>query len=143
VGYAIVDLEARGRPDATGWLRCLEGVLIDALAVLGVGARRIPGMTGVFLSPPHAPPFGARGEAKPGGVAKLASIGVGLRGWISWHGFALNVTTGPGAFADIVPCGLEGVTMTSLAAALGVEPTPALFDRARDEVAAAFRRALA
>jgi lipoate-protein ligase B len=133
VGYAIADLEARGRPDAEAWLRTLEGALIDALAALGAGARRVPGRTGVFLEKPAA----------DGRARKIASIGVGLRRWITWHGFALNVTTAPDAFADIVPCGLHDVEMTSLAAALGAEPAPALFARARAEVAAAFERALA
>ena len=133
VGYAIADLEARGEPDVHAWLRRIEGALIDALAVLGEGGRRIPGRTGVFLEKPDA----------AGRAQKIASIGVGLRGWVTWHGFALNVTTARDAFAAIVPCGLHDVTMTSLAAALGAEPTPALFERARDEVAASFERALA
>jgi lipoate-protein ligase B len=132
VGYAIADLEARGEPDVGRWLRRIEAALIDALGVLGVGARRIAGRTGVFLEKPVA-----------GRAQKIASIGVGLRGWISWHGFALNLTTAPDAFSDIVPCGLHDVRMTSLAEALGSEPTPALFERARGEVAAAFSRALA
>jgi len=139
VGYVIADLEAWGerhgpaRPDAHRWLRTLEAVLVDALDSLGVAARTLPGMTGVFL---------AR-EGEGGTPLKIASIGVGLRGWISWHGFALNATPDLAGFDDIVPCGLSGVRMTSLAEALGVAPTPALFERARDTVAAAFRRALA
>ena len=132
VGYAIVDLEARGEPDVERWLRRIEAALIDALGVLGVGAGRIPGRTGVFLEKPVA-----------GRAQKIASIGVGLRGWITWHGFALNLTTAPDAFSDIVPCGLHDVRMTSLAEALEAEPTAALFERARGEVAAAFSRALA
>jgi lipoate-protein ligase B len=133
VGYAIADLAARGEPDVHLWLRRLEGTLIAALAALGVGARPIPGRTGVFLE-----------KADEDGLArKIASIGVGLRGWISWHGFALNVTTGEDAFADIVPCGLHDVRMTSVAEALGAEPTPALFERARAAVADAFARELA
>jgi lipoyl(octanoyl) transferase len=133
VGYAIADLAARGEPDVHAWLRRLEGTLIDALAALGAGARRIPGRTGVFLEKP----------AEDGRAQKIASIGVGLRGWLTWHGFALNVTTAPDAFDDIVPCGLHDVRMTSLAEALGAEPTPALFERARGAVAAAFARSLA
>jgi lipoate-protein ligase B len=133
VGYGIADLAARGSPDAARWLRTLEGALIDALAALGVGARRVPGRTGVFLEKPDA-----GGKAR-----KIASIGVGLRGWISWHGFALNVTTAADAFADIVPCGLHDVAMTSVAEALGADPTPALFERARQAVAHAFARSLA
>jgi lipoate-protein ligase B len=132
VGYAIADLAARGEPDVSRWLRRIEAALIDALGALGVGAKRIPGRTGVFLEKPGA-----------GRAQKIASIGVGVRGWITWHGFALNVTTAADAFAAIVPCGLHDVTMTSLAAALGAEPTPGLFERARAEVAAAFARALA
>jgi lipoate-protein ligase B len=133
VGYAVADLAARGEPDVHRWLRDLEGGLIEALAALGAGARRIPGRTGVFVEKP-----GADGRAR-----KIASIGVGLRGWISWHGFALNVTTSSDAFADVVPCGLHDVRMTSLAETLGAEPTPALFERARHAVAAAFERSLA
>jgi lipoate-protein ligase B len=133
VGYAIADLAARGEPDVSAWLRRLEGALIDALAELGVGARRIPGRTGVFLEKP----------AEDGRARKIASIGVGLRGWLTWHGFALNATTAPGAFDDIVPCGLHDVAMTSLAEALGAEPAHALFVRARTAVAAAFERSFA
>jgi lipoate-protein ligase B len=132
VGYAIVDLAARGEPDAGRWLRRIEGALIEALGALGAAGRRIPGRTGVFLEKPD-----------PVGLAqKIASIGVGLRGWITWHGFALNVTTAAGAFDDIVPCGLHDVRMTSLAEALGAEPGAALFARARDVVAAACARSL-
>ena len=65
---------------------------------------------------------------------------MGLRGWISWHGFALNATCDLAGFDDIVPCGLDGVAMTSVAEALGVAAAPALFERTRVAVAAAFRR---
>jgi lipoate-protein ligase B len=130
VGYLIVDLAARGLCDAPAFLRLLEGALGDALARLGVAAEPRSGMTGVFVA----------GSAPP---RKLASIGVGLRGWISWHGFALNVTTAPDAFADIVPCGLHGVAMTSLARELGVPPSAGFFDDARAAVAAAFAERLA
>jgi lipoyl(octanoyl) transferase len=132
VGYVIADLAARGSPDVHAWLRRIEGGLIDALAALGVEAGRVPGLTGVFLD----------GAVSGGARSKLASIGVGVRGWISWHGFALNVTTAAGAFDDIVPCGLSGVTMISVADALGVAPSTALFERAREAVAAAFARSL-
>lgn len=133
VGYVIADLAARGEPDVHAWLRRLEAALIEALGALGVGARRIPGRTGVFLE-----------KAEVGAPErKIASIGVGLRGWITWHGFALNVTTSSDAFADIVPCGLHDVRMISLAEALGVAPGPELLARAREQVAAAFERSLA
>jgi lipoate-protein ligase B len=133
VGYLIADLAARGTPDVHGWLRRIEAALIEALGTLGLAARRIAGMTGVFLE--RDDPAGAR--------LKIASIGVGLRGWISWHGFALNATPDLAGFDDIVPCGLQGVRMTSVAEALGVPPTQALFERTREAVAAAFRRGLA
>jgi lipoate-protein ligase B len=132
VGYLIADLAARGTPDVHAWLRRIEAGLIEALGALGLAAQRVPGMTGVFLE--HDSASGAR--------PKIASIGVGLRGWISWHGFALNATPDLAGFDDIVPCGLHGVRMTSVAEALGAAPTPALFERTRDAVAAAFGRSL-
>jgi lipoate-protein ligase B len=132
VGYLIADLAARGTPDVHAWLRRIEGALIEALGALGLAARRSPGLTGVFLESDDA--SGAR--------RKIASIGVGLRGWISWHGFALNATPDLAGFDDIVPCGLQGVRMTSVAEALGAAPTPALFERTRAAVASAFERSL-
>jgi lipoate-protein ligase B len=129
VGYLIVDLAARGIADAPAFLRAIEAGLVAALGALGLAADTRPGMTGVFVAA-SVPP------------RKLASIGVGLRGWITWHGFALNVTSGPEDFADIVPCGLAGVAMTSLACELGA-PRPALFEDARAAVARAFAERLA
>lgn len=129
VGYLIVDLAARGLRDAPAFLRAIEGGLVDAVGAFGVRAAPQPGMTGVFVEGAEPP-------------RKLASIGVGLRGWVSWHGFALNVTTDPSAFADIVPCGLQGVRMTSLAAELP-GPRPGLFDEARGAVGRAFAERLA
>lgn len=137
VGYLVADLAARGAPDVSLWLRGIEGCLIEALAALAVPARRIAGMTGVFVRGAAARP------------RKIASIGVGLKGWITYHGFALNVTPDLAGFGDIVPCGLAGVAMTSLArelgreAALGSAAERALFCEARERVAAAFGRALA
>jgi lipoate-protein ligase B len=130
VGYPIVDLGARADRDVHRLLRRLEGALIEALAALRVRAGRVPGWTGVFV-PETVPP------------RKIASIGVGLRGWITCHGFALNVTMDLAEFGVIVPCGLAGVAMTSVARELRVEPSRALFDRARRAVAAAFAEAFA
>lgn len=130
VGYLIADLAARGAPDVSRWLRGIEGALIDALGALGIPSRRAPGMTGVFVEAPGRP-------------RKIASIGVGLKGWITYHGFALNVTVDLAGFEDIVPCGLAGVAMTSVARELGAAPERALFERARERVAAAFAEALA
>ena len=135
MGYTIVDLQARGMPDVHAFLRLIETTLIEALAELGVAGGTEPGKTGVFVAGSQPP-------------RKLASIGLGLRGWVTWHGFALNATLDPADFGDIVPCGLHGVEMTSVArererGGAPAEPAAALFDRARACVARAFARALA
>jgi lipoyl(octanoyl) transferase len=132
VGYLIADLAARGEPDVTAWLRRIEAGLIDALGELSVPSRRIAGMTGVFVATPDA-------EEK----RKIASIGVGLRGWIAYHGFALNATLDLAEFGDIVPCGLHGVAMTSVAKERAAAPSAALFEEVRECVAEAFGRRFA
>lgn len=97
VGYPILDLNARNR-DLHQHLRHLEEALIRSCWAFGVNAQRRPGLTGVWVA-----------------NRKLASIGVGVRKWISLHGFALNITAGSlPPFLAITPCGLDGVTMTSL-----------------------------
>ncbi len=128
VGYLVCDLAARAATDVHGFLRALEGGLIDALAALGLPAAARPGYTGVFMA-----------EAGPR-PRKIASIGVGLRGWVTYHGFALNVTTRLSDFAAIVPCGLSQVVMTSVARELGSAAPPAaeLDAAAREAVAGAF-----
>jgi lipoyl(octanoyl) transferase len=98
VGYPILDL-AGYRQDLHWYLRTLEQALIDALAALGVPAQRNPGYTGVWTR---------------GGGRKIASIGVHVKQWVTWHGFALNVTTDLSHFERIVPCGIPGVVMTSV-----------------------------
>jgi lipoyl(octanoyl) transferase len=97
VGYPVLDLNTRGR-DLHEHLRQLEEALIRACAAFGVNAGRREGLTGVWVE-----------------NRKLASIGVGVRKWISMHGFAINITREslPPFFA-ITPCGLDGVTMTCL-----------------------------
>ncbi len=97
VGYPILDLTPRGK-DLHEHLRKLEEALIRACARFGVIAGRREGLTGVWVE-----------------TRKLASIGVGVRKWISMHGFAINVTNDslPPFFA-ITPCGINGVTMSSL-----------------------------
>lgn len=102
VGYPILDLNRRGR-DLHRYLRFLEEVLIRVAAGYGVEARRVPGRTGVWT---------ARG--------KLASIGVGVRRWITMHGFALNVSTDLAKFSAINPCGIEACPVTSLEDLCGV-----------------------
>jgi lipoyl(octanoyl) transferase len=96
VGYAILDLHRYGG-DLHRYLRFLEQVLIDTLAQWSVVAQRRDGLTGVWVED-----------------RKIASIGVGVRHWVSMHGFGLNVCGGLEGFASIVPCGINGVTMTSL-----------------------------
>jgi len=139
VGYLVVDLAARAARDVHAFLRAMEGALIDALAKLGVSGARIPGMTGVFVA--HEEDAGPTGFGSSRRVRKLASIGIGVRHWITWHGFALNVGLDLAGFDVIVPCGLSGVEMTSVARELGVAPgsAPALESRARGTVSDAFR----
>jgi len=132
VGYPIVDLAARDARDVHAWLRTLEELLGAALAELGVPWRRVPGWTGVFVDTPE----GTRPR-------KIASIGVGVRGWVTLHGFALNVDLDLSGFDVIVPCGLSGVEMTSIARELGPRAPHDLSARTRDAVRRAFLRRLA
>jgi lipoate-protein ligase B len=101
VGYPILDLQ-RHRPDLHWYLRQLEAALIDALGILGVAADRNPGRTGVWTA-----------------GRKIASIGIHVKQWVTFHGFALNVSTDLAPFDLIVPCGIPGVVMTSVAKELG------------------------
>lgn len=129
VGYLVVDLAERGARDVDRFLRTIEAALCDALGELGVKGGALEGMTGVFVAPSDPP-------------RKLASIGLGLRRWVTLHGFALNVSVADGAWDDLVPCGLHQVRMTSVAAELG-EGSPAdLEERAVDAVERAFREHL-
>jgi lipoyl(octanoyl) transferase len=134
VGYLVLDLARRGQPDVGRFLRRIEAVLIEVLGEFGLAAHAKPGLTGVFVGP--AP--GTRAPAGP--PRKIASIGVGLRGWVTWHGFALNVSTDLEAFGAIVPCGLHDVVMTSVAAELGDATPPDLDARVCEAVSAAFAR---
>ena len=97
VGYPILDLNGY-RPDLHWYLRQIEEVLIRGLADLDVPAERNPGKTGVWTA-----------------GRKIASIGIHVKQWVTLHGFALNVTTDLSLFDLIVPCGIHGVTMTSVA----------------------------
>lgn len=124
VGYLIVDLAARGERDVHVFLRRIEEGLGAALAKLGVPTRTISGMTGVFVDPP----------VHEGLPRKIASIGVGVRRWVTWHGFALNVDIDLAGFDHIVACGLSGVEMTSVAKELGGAAPDALASVARTAV---------
>jgi lipoyl(octanoyl) transferase len=115
VGYVIADLTVRGR-DLHRFLRDLESSLISALGEWGLEGEATAGRTGVWV----------QGE-------KIASIGVAVRRWVSYHGFALNVAPDLRFFDLIHPCGLRGIHMTSVASRLGAQ-APGL-DRAREVVA--------
>ena len=129
VGYPILDL-TRHREDLHWYLRQIEQVLIDALAIFDIRAERNPGKTGVWTN-----------------RRKIASIGVHARQWVTWHGFALNVTTDLSYFDVMVPCGIADVTMTSIerelldrASGACLAPSPALGDEVREAVVAAASR---
>lgn len=106
VGYPIMDLK-RHRQDLHWYLRQVEEALIRATGALGVTSEQRPGLTGTWV-----------------GDRKLASIGVHARDWVTWHGFALNVTTDLSLFDVMVPCGIADVEMTSIAREQG-ESQPA------------------
>ncbi len=114
VGYPIVDLSGPGRRDVHAFLRSLEAGLVDALEEWAIPACRIEGRTGVFIDR-------ARSRRPGGRERKIASIGIGLRRWVTWHGFALNVDLDLAGFDAIVPCGLSDVVMTSVARELAIE----------------------
>ncbi len=131
VGYLVVDLDARGERDLHLHVRRIEGALMSALAGLGVETKRVEGRSGVFVDGVDGPPD-----------RKLASIGVGVKRWVTWHGFALNVTTDLEGFDVIVPCGLGDVEMTSVARETG-RPALGLDAAVREAVADAFRATFA
>ena len=96
VGYPILDLKQHRR-DVRWYMETLEEVLICTAKDFGITPHRREGCRGVWV-----------------GEEKLASLGVHLSRWVTSHGFALNVNTELSYFEHIVPCGLEGVRMTSL-----------------------------
>ena len=96
VGYPILDLRNHGQ-DLHKYLRGIEEMLIRVCGDFGIAARRREGLTGTWVAD-----------------RKIASIGVGVRHWISMHGFALNVCGDLAPFYEITPCGIAGVAMTSL-----------------------------
>ncbi len=104
VGYPIVDLNHYQR-DLHRFLRNLEEVLIATLADFGLKGGRVLGKTGVWIA-----------------KRKIASIGIAVQRWISYHGFALNINNDLSSFDAIVPCGLPDVTMTSMHQELGNGP---------------------
>jgi lipoate-protein ligase B len=119
VGYPICLME---RPDVHRFVRSIEAALIDALGEFGIAGRRLEGLTGVWV-----------------GERKIASIGVGIRKWVTYHGFALNVDTDLSYFRRIHLCGLKGREATSMAEVRGGAPP---MDQVREAVADACVRRL-
>ena len=113
VGYPILDLKP-DRQDLHAYVRDLEEGLIRAMSELGITAGRRPGLTGVWV-----------------GEEKLAAIGVRVSsGWITSHGFALNVATDLAFFDAIVPCGIRDFGVTSMGRLLGSAPPMAAVEDA-------------
>jgi lipoyl(octanoyl) transferase len=117
MGYPIVDLRRCGQ-DLHRYLRWLEDVLIKTLAIFEVRAKTRSGLTGVWIE-----------------NRKIASIGVGVRHWITMHGFALNVCADLSPFDRIVPCGIANVTMTSIEKETGQTFSPEEVSRRAAEIA--------
>ena len=101
VGYPIINLTRHGR-DVHQYLRRLENCIIEALSLVGIAAERNPGRTGVWTD-----------------GAKIASIGIAVRRWITYHGFAVNVCGDLAGFETIVPCGMDDCRMVSVSSLLG------------------------
>jgi lipoate-protein ligase B len=119
-GYPILDLNHYAR-DLHAYVWTLEQLVVDVAGTYGIAAGRVRGMPGVWA-----------------GDAKLAALGVKIaRGWVSYHGFALNVAPDLGWFEQIVPCGLHGYGVTSLAELLG---TAAPLGEVAGRIAGAFER---
>lgn len=102
VGYPIVDLARRGN-DVRRFVGELERLLLDALHAVGVTAGTVPGKRGVWVD----------------GTRKIASIGIAVEEWVTFHGFALNVDPDLAVFESFHPCGMDGHVMTSVARELG------------------------
>lgn len=140
VGYPIVDLNEH-KLDLHWYLRQVEEVLIRAVARFGVVAERVEKKTGIWTQP-----LRDASGAEIHAARKLASIGVHARQWVTWHGFALNVTTDLSYFDLMVPCGLPGVDMTSVERellernerGLCLAPSPTLGEDVREATVAAF-----
>ena len=105
VGYPIISLASR--KDLHAYLRFVEQVLINTVGTFGLAADRRDGKTGIWLGP-----------------RKIAAIGIAVKKWTTFHGFALNVNPDLASFDGIVPCGITDGTVTSMAAELGRAPDP-------------------
>jgi lipoate-protein ligase B len=131
VGYPIVDLEPRGK-DVRRFVHEVEEVVVRTVAAFGVEAGHVRGKRGVWV----------------GGERKIASVGIAVDHWVTFHGFALNVDPDLGAFDRFRPCGFPGSVMTSLSRETGrtirvPEVTPHLVKAWQDVFAPASDRAAA
>jgi len=124
VGYPIIDLRQH-REDLHWYLRRLEAGLITGLGSLGIEAGPNPGLTGVWT-----------------GGRKIASIGIHVKQWVTFHGFALNINTDLSYFDLIVPCGIRDVIMTSVSRELSRDDSVALWEATRQAVIAGLADAL-
>jgi lipoyl(octanoyl) transferase len=122
VGYPIVNLTPR--KDLHAWLRFLEDVMIAGVARFGLQAGRNPGKTGIWIE-----------------RRKIAAIGVAVKKWTTFHGFALNVSNDLSPFTGIIPCGITAAdgTVTSLQRELG---QPVAIDEVKAALAGEFSRRL-
>jgi lipoyl(octanoyl) transferase len=105
IGYLLLDLRRYGQ-DLHRYLRWIEALLIELLQTYEISARTREGLTGVWVDD-----------------RKIASIGVGVRHWITMHGFALNVSGDLAPFEQITPCGIANVRMTSIQVESGMAPS--------------------
>jgi lipoyl(octanoyl) transferase len=127
VAYPILDLNALSLR-LRGYMRFLEGIVIDLLAGYDLRGERDREATGVWI------------DRADGGGRKICAMGVRVARWVSMHGLALNVTTDLAHFDLIVPCGLAGRPVTSLEREL---TTPPPMDEVKRRLAAGFERAIA
>ena len=105
IAYAMLDVKRRGG-DVRAFVSGLEGWLIDTLSEFGVRGETRPGRVGVWVQRP---------EKGPGVEEKIAAIGIRIRRWVSLHGISLNIEPDLEHFSGIVPCGIAGHGVTSLA----------------------------
>lgn len=125
VAYPIFDLTGH-RQDLHWFLRQLEEALIRTVDAFGITGERNPGLTGVWT-----------------GGRKIASIGIHVKQWVTWHGVALNVTTDLSYFDLIVPCGIPDVQMTSIQRELGERAPRDLWNQTVDRVILGFAEVFA
>jgi lipoyl(octanoyl) transferase len=119
VGYPIVDLDPRGR-DVRAFVTEVETTIVRAIAEFGVVGQHVAGRRGVWVA----------------GTRKIASVGLAVEGWVTYHGFALNVDLDLTPFDRFHPCGFDEPVMTSLAREVG---RPVRVDEVKPHVVRAFQ----